>query len=219
MALQQTGRKATLELFCGTKSFSRVAAAHGYETFTVDIVPQHEPDLCADVLQLTAEELLAAYRRPEVMWASIPCTTFSIAGWFRHWKKIGSVYYPKSEEAKRSVELAKHTLALIRELQPRCWIIENPRGLLRKMPFMQGIGRRRTVTYCQYGDVVRKPTDIWTNFYSWQPRRMCRNGDSCHVSSPRGANAGVRTMKRGPIERSIVPAALCEEIMRACEVA
>ena len=39
-------------------------------------------------------------------------------------------------------------------LSPTWWFIENPRGGMRKMDFMSGLPRH-TVTYCQYGDIVR----------------------------------------------------------------
>ena len=42
------------------------------------------------------------------------------------------------------------------------WIIENPRGKLRKLEIVKDLPRT-TVTYCQYGDIRMKPTDLWTN--------------------------------------------------------
>ncbi|NDB13343.1 MAG: DNA cytosine methyltransferase, partial [Betaproteobacteria bacterium] len=47
--------------------------------------------------------------------------------------------------------MVKKAIELINELQPsKGWIIENPRGMLRKQSFMQELPRR-TITYCQYG--------------------------------------------------------------------
>ena len=45
---------ATVELFCGTKSFSKVAAALSHSTFTVDNDDQHHPDLNINMLTLDA---------------------------------------------------------------------------------------------------------------------------------------------------------------------
>ena len=56
----------------------------------------------------------------------------------------------------------KKVLKIIEQRKPTWFFIENPRGLLRKMPFMRDL-MRHTVTYCQYGDTRMKPTDIWTN--------------------------------------------------------
>ena len=35
---------------------------------------------------------------------------------------------------------------------------------------------RKTVTYCKYGDMRMKPTDIWTNDITWIPRKECKKG-------------------------------------------
>lgn len=70
---------------------------------------------------------------------------------------------------------------------------------------------RHTVTYCQYGDDRMKPTDLWTNL-DWTPRRACKNGDSCHVSAPRGARTGTQG-RDGAVLRSMVPYELGSEIL------
>lgn len=47
----------TLELFSGTKSFSKVMAKHGHTTFTVDNDPKLEPDLVEWVEDLRIDQL------------------------------------------------------------------------------------------------------------------------------------------------------------------
>ena len=55
------------------------------------------------------------------------------------------------------------------------WYIENPRGKMRKAPQWSLLNHvRHTVSYCKYGDVRMKPTDIWTNDFNWTPRVMCK---------------------------------------------
>ena len=71
---------------------------------------------------------------------------------------------------------------------------------------------RHTVTYCMYGDVRMKPTDIWTNNIYWTPKPMCKNGDECHVRAPRGSKTGTQGLKGAEI-RSIVPHKLCLEVL------
>ncbi|MBC1548256.1 DNA cytosine methyltransferase, partial [Listeria sp. FSL L7-1435] len=93
--------------------------------------------------------------------------------------------------------------------------IENPRGGLRKMNFMQGIARY-TVTYCQYGDNRMKPTDIWTNHPEPLFKQMCKNGDTCHVSAPRGSSTGTQGIKN-KVDRSKIPDKLCRHIVNICE--
>lgn len=71
---------------------------------------------------------------------------------------------------------------------------------------------RHTITYCQYGDKRMKPTDIWTNSETWQPRPMCKKGDICHELAPRGSKTGTQGLK-GEYNRSKIPEELCREIL------
>ena len=75
---------------------------------------------------------------------------------------------------------------------------------------------RYTVTYCQYGDDRMKPTDIWTNHPSPKFKPPCKNGDSCHVSAPRGSRTGTQGRKNST-ERSLIPSELCDYVVKICE--
>jgi hypothetical protein len=194
----------TVELFCGTKSFSKVAARLGHSTFTVDNDPRHHPDLHTNVLAL---EPAALPFRPDILWASPPCEAFSVAAIGHNWNIDGT---PKSERALVAMRVIDKTLALIRATSPRWWFIENPRGMLRTLPRMQRL-HRVTVSYCQYGDTRQKPTDIWTNATWWEPREMCSPGAGCHVPAPRGSRTGTQGIV-GAINRARIPAALFHEI-------
>lgn len=194
----------TVELFCGTKSFSKVAASLSHKTFTVDSDPHHVPDLHINVLALNAYSL--PYR-PDVLWASPPCQAFSVAAIGHNWHPDGS---PKSERALVGMRIVAKTLQLIRDISPRWWFIENPRGMLRTLPMMQKY-LRHTVTYCQYGDTRQKPTDIWTNASWWEPRPACVSGSRCHVPAPRGSKTGTQGII-GAIDRSRIPPKLFREI-------
>jgi hypothetical protein len=195
----------TIELFAGTGSFSKVARLLEHQTFTTDYEEIDGQDLVADIRDLTTTDF--PYR-PDILWASPPCEGFSVAAIGKNWNHDNT---PKTDSARRSVELVQHTVRLIKELQPTWWFIENPRGKLRKLdlidaPFMH------TVTYCQYGDTRMKPTDIWTNAHWWTPRPVCKNGMPCHVAAPRGSSTGTQGIK-GYKDRSRIPAALFEEIL------
>lgn len=205
-----------LELFSGSKSFTNASKLFGAKTFTVDIVPEYEPDLVADVANLTEADVPF---KPDIVWASPPCTTFSVASISTHWTGGYRAYIPKTPQAKDAIGLIERTVALISELEPKYWYIENPRGVLRKVipdildEYLGTDWRRKTVTYCQYGDSRMKPTDIWTNDMSWVPRKMCKNGWPCHTPAPRGAKTGTQGLA-GSYERSKVPKELCLEILR-----
>lgn len=106
-------------------------------------------------------------------------------------------------------------IELIKKLNPRFYFIENPRGGMRKMSWIQDLPRY-TVTYCKYGDIRMKPTDIWTNHPDPKFLPMCKNGDPCHESAPRGSKTGTQGLK-GSKERSKIPTKLCEHIVDICE--
>lgn len=208
-----------LDLFCGTKSIANAFEKRGHEVFTVDWNADFEPTLCADIGKLTAEQIIDfCGGKPDVIWASPDCTTFSVVAIGRHRKKIeNGLLIPKSEYAKKCDEIDAHVIDLIKELQPACWFIENPRGGMRKAAFMQEINHlRHTVTYCQYGDKRMKPTDIWTNVENPNFKPPCKNGDTCHVAAPRGSVTGTMGIK-GARDRSKIPEALCEHIVAICE--
>lgn len=73
----------TLELFCGTKSFSKVAHQWGYETKTLDNENQFDADFTMDIMDFDVS-MLDGYK-PEIIWASPPCQKFSVASFSAHW--------------------------------------------------------------------------------------------------------------------------------------
>ena len=154
--------------------------------------------------------------KPDVIWASPDYTTYSIAGISHHRRKINNNLEPISEYAKFCDKTNKHMLELIKELKPKYYFIENPRGGLRKMDFMKELPRY-TITYCQYGDKRMKPTDIWTNHPNPKFKPMCKNGDTCHESSPRGSHTGGTQGLKNAKERSRIPEELCRHIVKICE--
>lgn len=207
-----------LELFAGTRSMGKAFEAHGHEVFSIDWDKDFlNIDLCADIMTVTADDILRLFGRPDVIWASPDCTTFSIAAISHHRKKdpVTGNLDPISEYARSCDKIDQHVLQLIHDLEPKFYFIENPRGGMRKMSWMQGLPRY-TVTYCQYGDTRMKPTDIWTNHPDPKFRPMCKNGDSCHERAPRGAKTGTQGLKCSK-ERSVIPNALCEHIVEICE--
>lgn len=207
-----------LELFAGTRSIGKAFEARGHEVFSVEWDKNFKNiDLYADIGQIRSDQIRSVFGIPDVIWASPDCTTFSIAGISHHRRKnpVTGNLDPVSPYAKFCDEVDQNVLKIIRELNPRYFFIENPRGGMRKMIWMKGIPRY-TVTYCQYGDTRMKPTDIWTNHPDPKFRPMCRNGDSCHESAPRGAKTGTQGLK-GSKERSVIPEELCEHIVDISE--
>lgn len=208
-----------LELFAGTRSVGKAFEKRGHKVFSVEWNKDFEDiDLYDDILNVTSLQILDCFGRPDVIWASPDCSTFSIAAISRHRIKnptTGSLD-AVSDYAKFCDKVNRHVLQLINELDPKYYFIENPRGGLRKMGYMQGLSRY-TVTYCQYGDARMKPTDIWTNHPAPNFRPMCHNGDSCHTAAPRGSKTGTQGLKNSK-ERAKIPEQLCDHIAKICEI-
>lgn len=206
-----------LELFAGTRSIGKAFEKEGHEVFSVEWDRKHENiDWYVDISTITAADILERFGKPDIIWASPDCTTYSIAAISHHRTKAENTLLPKSEYAKISDATNKHVLSLIAELNPTFYFIENPRGGMRKMDFMEFMPRY-TVTYCQYGDTRMKPTDIWTNHPEPNFKPMCKNGMPCHVSAPRGAKTGTQGLK-GSMERSKIPDELCDHIVKISEI-
>lgn len=207
-----------LELFAGTRSIGKMFEKRGHEVFSIDWDKSFENiDLYADIGELAAEDILQKFGKPDVIWASPDCTTFSIAAISHHRRKnpeTGNLD-PVSDYAKKCDIIDQNVLRLIEELKPKYYFIENPRGGMRKMTWMKDLPRY-TVTYCQYGDFRMKPTDIWTNHPKPNFKPMCKNGDACHIRAPRGAKTGTQGLK-GSKERSKIPEELCRHIVYICE--
>ena len=206
-----------LELFAGTRSISKAFEARGHKTYSIEWDKKFPNiDLYADILSVAAEDIISIIGQPDIIWASPDCTTYSIAAISHHRTKnpANGNLDPVSDYAKFCDKVNQHVLQLIKELSPMYWFIENPRGGMRKMSWMQGLSRY-TVTYCQYGDKRMKPTDIWTNYPDPQFKPPCKNRDNCHVSAPRGSKTGTQGIK-GSKDRAIIPRELCEHIVNIC---
>ena len=207
-----------LELFAGTRSIGRAFEARGHEVYSVEWNKSFaDIDLYADIGKLTAEEILHNFGRPDVIWASPDCATYSVAALGHHRDGIT----PKTEYARFCDAVNAHVVDLILTLRPRYWFVENPRAMMRKMPFIDrllrdGRGTRHTVTYCKYGEKRMKPTDIFTNHPDPRFIPPCKNGDSCHERAPRGSRTGTQGID-GSKDRARIPDALCNHIVRICE--
>lgn len=207
-----------LELFAGTRSIGKEFEKKGHEVFSVEWDRDFKNiNWHVDIGTITAQDILERFGQPDVLWASPDCSSFSVAAISRHRRKnpeTGNLD-PISDYAKFCDKVDQNVLKLIKDLNPKFWFIENPRGGMRKMTWMQGLPRY-TVTYCQYGDTRMKPTDIWTNHPNPKFKPACKNGDPCHESAPRGSRTGTQKLK-GSKERSVIPAELCQHIVTICE--
>ena len=198
-----------LELFAGTASFSNVAKEFEHDIFTSDYDPQFDVHYRVNIFDFDYSKIPFV---PDVIWASPPCESFSVASIGKHWNIDNT---PKSDNAVIGMNMVRKAMEIIEHYNPKFYVIENPRGKLRKLPFMQNHPYRYTVTYCQYGDDRMKPTDLWTNFV-WKPRAMCKNGMACHIAAPRGSRTGTQGISTYR-DRSRIPNELCKDIILTIE--
>lgn len=214
-----TRKLKVLELFAGTRSIGKAFEANGHKVYSVEWDKKFENiDLYADISTLTAEQCLELCDGvPDVIWASPDCSSYSVAaiGYHRQKDPKTRELSPKTDYARFCDKTNSHLIDLIRELNPKCWFIENPRAGLRTMEFMKGLPRY-TITYCQYGDTRQKPTDIWCNIADPQFKPACKPGSSCHQSAPRGSRTGTQGLK-GSKERAVIPPEFCEYIVYLSE--
>ena len=201
-----------LELFAGSRSVGNVGDELGINVFSVDWQLFDGINLSIDIGNLKKEDIPFT---PDIIWASPDCTTYSIAAISTH--RNGTE--PKSDYAKKCDSVNEHFIGLIKQweiINPKMvYFIENPRGMLRKMPFMKEL-KLHTIWYCQYGDDRAKPTDIWTNSQNWIPRAICHNGNkNCHHQpAPRGSKTGTQGRKDS-YNRSKIPRELCLEVLNS----
>ena len=206
-----------LELFAGSRSIGKASEKLGCKVFSSDIEPFENIDYVTNILEFDVDKVPFI---PNVIWASPPCTSFSVASIGRHWNKD---HTPKTENAILGVKIVKKTIDIINHflsINPNLiFYIENPRGKLRKLPVVSDL-ERTTVMYCQYGDSRMKPTDLWSNNLktlmnqSGFEAKTCFNGNrSCHHEiAPRGSRTGTQGLK-GAYDRSKLPEQLCTEVI------
>ena len=195
-----------IELFCGTKSVSKVFLQRPeWSACSVDVEASFEPDLVADVLDLPLDFVRGA----DVLWCSPPCTAYSRA------KTCG----PRDLQTADSLSL--HSVNLCKACTG-IWFIENPAsGMLKDRPWMQELPWA-DVSYCHYGFPYRKNTRIWSNLWtmtSWRPK-MCKKdclqmvGSRHRCTAQRGPSyPHDRTFTQRELYR--VPPALLEQLFIA----
>ena len=204
-----------LDLFSGLGGWSQAFKDRGHTVVTLDLEEKFNTTICKDIMEVTVADF-AEWLPFDVVLASPPCNCFSCLTIRYYWNKDKT---PKNKKTLNAIEVVKKTLSLIDELNPKFWVIENPRGMLRLQSFMKK-HHRKTVTYCQYGEKYQKPTDLWGHFPMAFKAKKCSANSKCHIKTKRGdrnfSTGGIKD-NGTPEKRAMIPYGLSKEFCLACE--
>jgi len=204
----------TVELFAGTKSFSKVADERGHDIWTTDYSDTYKHDLYGDVLnEEIQEQIFEQVKKADFVWMSPTCTKWSLAAGNTYWTAFRMPRREDTVDAMKMMMFCRF-IADYCVKKKKLFLIENPNG--RAVWIMDNQYLRRC-WYCQYGDDRAKPTNLWTNIPNWTPKTCFNGNPNCHhESAPRGSKTGTQGLK-GNMERSVVPELLCRAVCERVE--
>ena len=207
--------RRVLELFRGTGSIGRTFQALGWEVVSFDIDPTCNPTHAVCILSFDYRAYPSDYFH--FVWASPPCTHFSIA------RTTGG-----PRDLLSADRLVQRTLDVINYFGCN-WAFENPQtGLLKAREVVKGLPFFDT-SYCRYGLQYRKTTRIWTNL-ALCLQRPCSLRDPCSAmigkrhpktaqQGRRGSDATDRNNRCPQRELYSIPDGLCDQIAVAANLA
>lgn len=146
-----------------TRSFN---SRPGLRCHSVDWDASLHPDLSVDITSLTLAQLDGIFGYVDFIWASPDCATYSKAGRYIHreWKRGN--YAPISEYARKcdscNVSLFENILWPL-VARGGHFIVENPVGRYRYMPWVRNLVPCTTYYSCYGADFSQKPTDLFTD--------------------------------------------------------
>jgi len=113
-----------LDLFSGLGGWSKAFKDRNHEVITIDAVKEFNPSVVIDINKLDVSKL----EDFDIILASPPCAEFSKSSMPDSWNKNRTV--------NPDTRLLLKTMDIIKEVNPKYWIIENVRGAV---PFFKPI--------------------------------------------------------------------------------
>jgi site-specific DNA-cytosine methylase len=84
-----------LELFAGSRSIGKIAERMGFEVLSSDINDFQNISYVKNILEFNPNDIDFI---PDVIWASPPCTAFSVASLGHHWGGGGQRFFSKDRK-------------------------------------------------------------------------------------------------------------------------
>lgn len=195
-----------LELCSGIGNISRSFRNKGHKAISIDIDPQFNSSLVIDIRHHDLDKLFnKGYF--DIIWCAPECNSYTCMTMGRNWENS---LRPKTLKACYGSALLVNCLEIIEYFEPKIWMIENPRAMMRN--HIGGI--INTTTQCQYGKRFQKFTDVFSN-KELKLLPPCKNGMKCHVHAPRGSSVGTQGNDR--IETASYPIKFADHIVELCE--
>ena len=151
-----------LELCAGSGSFSKAAAARGFNCVTVDVSEKYSPTHCCCIHEWDEEQYAPGFFK--LVWCSTECTEYSIA--LRN----------RPRDLQKADRLATRCMQLLQKyMNEGCTVyLENPHSSLlwQRMPAAAALPHI-IVDYCAYGSPMKKRTRIASNGLRGVLPRLC----------------------------------------------
>ena len=209
-----------LNLFSGTRSWSKVQRPMGWTAWDLDNNPKCMMDIDVNILDWDyiawAVENNIKPGDLRLITASPPCTSYSQAN-----PLTGDRLEQRRLEGDK---LVQRTLDIIDYFKPKYWVIENPAyGALRNRKVVEGV-HSVVVCYCRYGYKIKKATRLFTNIEALEDRPCLgqKKGGcpACYRDEVTGRWKHEKTYAAKTTERWVtynevlsMPPALCKSVM------
>jgi len=160
-----------LEVFCGTKSMSKVFEKNGWDVVTIDIDKKWKPTICVNVLDWDYKTFDKNYF--DHIHLSPPCIYMSQVqqSWYGRYKGRGDNKYLFTEEIhkeqlKESDKILHKINEIINYFDNITFTIENPYHSRFNNITQRNILKYdyAICDYCRYDYPVKKPTVFYNNF-------------------------------------------------------
>ena len=160
-----------LEIFCGTKSVSKVFEKHNWEVISIDIDPKWNPTILIDILEWDYKTFDKDYF--DFIHFSPPCIYMSQnqQTWYNRYKGRGEKKYLFTKELH--IKLLKESDLLLHKINEIINYFENTKFTIEN-PYhtkFNNITKRNILDYdyivcdyCMYNHPIQKPTVFYNNF-------------------------------------------------------